>query len=222
MRRIRRWASGGRHSDQPRTRRCCSSSAASAPATPAPSSRSRPGWPAGTGRAPPTTVSTCTTASSPSVVAGMKQTKEHGPAGVVFRRFGRPRPRPPGGDRQSPPRSGRRPPAGRVRSPRARVQGAAAPRGRTAVGRAGGPSPRVRGLRHPVHRRTAEGHTAVGAARGPRAGRSPHEPLRISTRRMRARVPEAAHFGFGPAHLDHLVAGYVREPSAARYGPARG
>ncbi|MFJ8085533.1 NAD-dependent epimerase/dehydratase family protein [Streptomyces sp. NPDC096205] len=55
--------------------------------------------------------------------------------------------------------------------------------------------------------------TAVEAALGSRAHRVPHlvppESLRISTDRMRAYVPEAAHFGFGPSYLDGLIARYA-------------
>ncbi len=55
--------------------------------------------------------------------------------------------------------------------------------------------------------------TAVEKAMGLRARRVAHEvppeSVRISTRRMRAYVPEAAHFGFGPAYLDEVIARYA-------------
>ncbi|WP_289782072.1 hypothetical protein [Streptomyces phaeoluteigriseus] len=37
----------------------------------------------------------------------------------------------------------------------------------------------------------------------------PPESLRIPTGRMRAYVPEMAHFGFGPDYLDGLIARYA-------------
>ncbi|NEC31907.1 hypothetical protein [Streptomyces rubrogriseus] len=72
------------------------------------------------------------------VVTGMKQLKEHGLAGVVFRRFGRPHNQPLIDAIGNPPRSPRRPQAGRVRRPPAGAPGGAAPHRRTAQGREGG------------------------------------------------------------------------------------
>ncbi|WP_408994594.1 NAD-dependent epimerase/dehydratase family protein [Streptomyces sp. 1268] len=45
----------------------------------------------------------------------------------------------------------------------------------------------------------------------------PPESLRLSNRRMRALVPEAAHFGFGPGYLDRILDRYVRaeDPDSA-------
>ncbi|MFD5072123.1 hypothetical protein ACIOEZ_17120 [Streptomyces sp. NPDC087866] len=82
------WVPYGRHGDRPHPR-CCSSSTGSARATPTPSSRSLPSERRWKGTAYDGGFHMYE-GKLPIVVTGMKQLQEHGSAGAVFRRFGRP------------------------------------------------------------------------------------------------------------------------------------